>query len=623
MKYILTQLVFILVIAHSSLGQNEDNYYLFPIRPGEQNYLAGTMGELRSSHFHAGLDIKTGGQTGWPVYAAADGYVSRIRISNGGYGHALYLNHPNGTTTVYAHLSKYGEDIANYVLQEQYNQQTFTIQLFPKKEQFQVKKGDIIAYSGNTGSSTGPHLHFEIRNKNQHILDPLKYRFSEIKDQITPQVKRIAFVTLDGNARINGMYGRYEFDVLKTGNSYKPRVPIALSGKIGIEIYAYDLLNGVYNRNGIPETTLVIGQDTIFREVKNALNFSLQKTILVHMDYARYKKGGPKFNKLFLDEGNNNSIYPVRSSGYYFDEDTVQHITIYLKDSYENLSVMEATVNNRRVINKPDASITNYAIFRNHLHLKHFNSTGSEPITVYHGGHERIITPYRESSKVNYGLYDLRTGIPDSVRINGNTEETDIYALLPSGHAMTFFNHDFELSLHQRTLFDTLYLRFNKSYDTLNKQELFEFPLQTIPFRRRFSLTLKPANTYPDSSARVYAKYGKRLSYIGGQWEEGMISFNTSSFGTFTIAEDTIPPTITPKKTNKQPSLYFKITDDLSGIKEYRATLNGEFLLMSYEYKENLIWATPRNENISLTGELVLEVSDNTGNKTVYHQNLK
>ena len=152
-------------------AQSSDNYYLFPIRPGEQNYLAGTMGELRSSHFHAGIDIKTGGQSGWPVYAAADGYINRIRISNGGYGHALYIAHTNGTSTVYGHLSKFNDDIAAYVLDEQYEQQSFTLQLFPNKEQFKVKKGDIIAYSGNTGSSTGPHLHFEIWHNNL-IIDP-------------------------------------------------------------------------------------------------------------------------------------------------------------------------------------------------------------------------------------------------------------------------------------------------------------------------------------------------------------------------------------------------------------------------------------------------------------------
>ena len=621
MKYLLSVVFFINALVFT-LAQSEDNYYLFPIRPGEQNYLAGTMGELRSSHFHAGLDIKTGGQIGWPVYAAADGYVSRIKISNGGYGHALYLNHPNGTSTVYAHLSRYNEAITDFVLDGQYEQQSFTVQLFPNKDQFEVKKGDIIGYAGNTGSSTGPHLHFEIRDRNQRILDPLKYKFSEIKDQISPQVKSIAFVTLDGDARVNGMYGRYEFDVLKTGDFYQPRVPIELSGNIGIELYAYDLLNGVYNRNGIPKTTLVINGDTVFRENKNSLSFSKQKNILVHMDYERYKEGGPKFNKLFIDDGNDNDIYDVPSKGYYFNEDIAQDIKIYLEDSYQNISIVSLETNSRKVVNKPDPAISNYEIFRNFLHLKAINSLSNTPITVYHGGNTSKILPYRETSKANYGLYDLRNGIPDSILINGETLYTDLYSSLPPRSDITFYNHDFELSLRKNTLFDTLYLRYNKEFDSTNNQELFEFPMQDVPFKGSFTLTLKPDYTYPDSTARVYSKFGSRLSFVGGEWDNGMISFDGSSLATYTIAEDITPPVITPRIVNSK-SLYFKITDDLSGIRHYRATLNGEFLLMSYEYKDDLIWATPRNKNIPLTGEFILEVTDNTGNKSVYHNNLK
>lgn len=617
-------IVLLFAIHHTGFTQStEDNYYQFPIRPGHQNYLAGTMGELRSSHFHAGLDIKTGGQTGWPVYAAADGYVSRIKISNGGYGHVLYIAHPNGTSTVYAHLSKFSDDIAEYVLNEQYQQQSFTIQLFPDRNQFTVKKGEVIAYSGNTGSSTGPHLHFEIRDSNQRILDPLKYHFSEIKDQITPQVKSIAFVTLDGHARINGMYGRYEFDLLKTGDSYKPRVPIELSGNIGIELYAYDLLNGVYNRNGIPETTLVINRDTVFKESKTSLSFANQRNILVHMDYERYKQGGPKFNKLFIDDGNDNDFYQTPSNGFRFYEESPYDLIIYLEDSYGNISKVEASINNRNIVNKPDPAITNYEVYRNHLHLKSLQKEENGLIKTYHGGVEKVITPYRKSSKVNYGLYDLRGGLPDSIRINGKTLTTDLYSLIPSGNDITFFNHDFELTMHKKSLFDTLYLRYSKGFDTLNQLELFEFPLQDVPFRSSFTITLKPTYTYPDSTARVYSIYGgDKLSFVGGEWHNGMISFDDRSLGTYTIAEDTTPPTITAKIISSS-SLYFKIMDDLSGIKDYSATLNGEFILMSYEYKDDLIWATPRSKNIPLTGEFILEVTDNTGNKTIYQNNLK
>lgn len=616
--------VFILAISsYTSTAQSfsTDKYYLFPINPGQQNYLAGTMGELRSSHFHAGLDIKTGGQIGWPVYATADGYISRIKISNGGYGRALYMTHPNGTTSVYAHLNKYADDIDKYVLEQQYEEESYEIQLFPDKNQFKFKQGEVIAYSGNTGSSSGPHLHFEIRDRNQRILDPLRFNFSEIKDNIAPQVKSIAFVTLNGDARINGTFGRHEFDVLKSYGTYKPRVPINLSGRVGIEVYAYDLLNGVYNRNGIPETTLVIDGDTIFREFKTNLSFSHQRSILVHMDYERYRRGGPKFNKLFIDDGNSNDFYTTSSAGYNFSDTTAHDITIYLKDSYGNISTIELQTNKRKVVNKPDPQIDQFEIFRNHLHLKsHLDS--ADDLSVYVRGTKMNISPYREDRKLAYSIWDLRNGIPDSIRLNNRTIKTDIYASIPSDNALSFYNHDFDVSFRNRTLFDTLYLRFNKSFDTERSLELFSFPLNDVPFQSSMRVTLKPKYYYPDSTARVYSVYGSSYGYMGGEWnDDGNIEFVARDLGTYTILEDTTPPTITPRIINSK-EVYFKITDDRSGIKSYKATLDGKFLLMEYEYKKDLIWSRPINSNNPLKGEFILEVIDNTGNKSIYQRNL-
>ncbi|MCK5368792.1 MAG: M23 family metallopeptidase, partial [Cyclobacteriaceae bacterium] len=123
----------------------QENPYMFPVRTDQQNYLSGTMGELRGTHFHAGIDIKTGGASGLKIFAAADGYVSRIKVNGGGYGNALYIAHPQlGTTTVYGHLKKYNEQMADYVLKEQYKRKSFALDLYPEKDAFQVKKGDLV-----------------------------------------------------------------------------------------------------------------------------------------------------------------------------------------------------------------------------------------------------------------------------------------------------------------------------------------------------------------------------------------------------------------------------------------------------------------------------------------------
>ena len=126
--------------------------------------LSGTFGELRSNHFHSGMDIKTHQQTGLNVLASASGYVSRIKVSHFGYGKALYVQHPNGYTSVYAHLKEFAPEIEAYIKERQYAKESYEIEVFPEADELPVKQGEVIAYSGNSGGSGGPHLHFEIRD---------------------------------------------------------------------------------------------------------------------------------------------------------------------------------------------------------------------------------------------------------------------------------------------------------------------------------------------------------------------------------------------------------------------------------------------------------------------------
>ena len=150
--------------------------------------LTGTFSEIRTNHFHAGIDIPTNKKTGYPIYACADGYVSRIKVSPWGFGKAIYLNHPNGLTTVYAHLENFNSEIQEFIRGEQYKKQKFSIDQSIEKERFKIFKGQIIGYSGSSGNSTGPHLHFEVRKtKNQKPINPLYFKFP-IKDTINPTI---------------------------------------------------------------------------------------------------------------------------------------------------------------------------------------------------------------------------------------------------------------------------------------------------------------------------------------------------------------------------------------------------------------------------------------------------
>lgn len=592
---------------------------MFPINPGQQNYLAGTMGELRSSHFHAGIDIKTGGQIGLPVYAAADGYAWRVRVSTGGYGNSMYLKHPNGTTTVYAHLDKFEKNLAAYILEKQYAAKSFTIQQFPQRDEFSYKKGDIIGYSGNTGSSSGPHLHFEIRDANQNILDPLFYGFDEIIDTQSPLLKSIAFVTLNKEARINHTFGRHEFEVIKTTHLFTTRSPIKLEGKVGVEIYGYDRQDAVWSKNGISEIVMKIDGDTVFAQQKSKLSFSQQRNILAHMDYAAYHEKGIKYNKLFVDDGNTHDMYRKPSSGFYFSEEP-HIIQIYLKDSYGNISTFETEINNRNIVNKPKPNIENFEIFRNYLHFKYTQEAAdSNLIPLYFGQAFVELSPYREDKDAAYYVWDLRDGLPDSINLCGEIIRTGINNEIPSETEVSYHNQFIDMVFPKNSLFDTLYLQFDKAYDPLKDLELFKFNHGDIPLRSSVELTLKPDKDYPEAMTAIYSVYRNRLSYMGGEWSNGTIKVKTSSLVTFTLAQDTIPPKVSLISANNQ-SISFKIDDEKSGIKSYQATIGGEFLLMNYEPKKKLIWSERLNKNILFEGEFVLEVFDNTGNKTLYNK---
>ncbi|UOQ77604.1 M23 family metallopeptidase [Hymenobacter sp. 5516J-16] len=187
-------------------------YFLFPIKPGQQNFLAASMGELRPNHFHGGLDIKTDGRVDLPVYAAAEGYISRMKQSSFGYGNVLYITHPNGLTTVYGHLNHFKGPVAEEMRRQQYQKQTYELELFFKPEQFPVKRGEVVALSGNTGGSAGPHLHWEVRTAEGGQLNPLQWGgFQEIQDHVAPSLQAFAVEALGIDARVQGRFGKAVF----------------------------------------------------------------------------------------------------------------------------------------------------------------------------------------------------------------------------------------------------------------------------------------------------------------------------------------------------------------------------------------------------------------------------
>uniref|UniRef100_UPI004047776F M23 family metallopeptidase n=1 Tax=Roseivirga sp. TaxID=1964215 RepID=UPI004047776F len=625
-KLRLNSLVVLLFISCSTslFGQYdkvEDGYFKFPIQPERTNYLAGNMGELRASHFHAGLDIKTNGVEGLNVYAAAEGYVSRIAVSTGGYGNCVYVAHPNGTTTVYAHLQSFNEELAKYVLENQYQQKSFTINLFPERNQFKLKQGEILGFSGNSGSSTGPHLHFEIRNVQQQVLDPLRFGFSQIKDQIAPIAERIALKTMNIDARVNGEFGRFEFNLERRGNEYVIADTILATGKLGIELWAHDKLDGAANKNGIPFIDVFENDQLLFRQRIDTVSFALQNNIKVHTNYQAEQETKRRYNKLYVDDGNTLGFYQkLKNNGFFYAKaDSIYNFKILLADAYNNerlVSFVVKGVDSSKVTTTTGLSENHSYILDNTLQLKKKKEGDAHKITLYTAEGSRIIDPAYQSSLDNIYLIDLSKGVPSKIDYGHGMEDLNLVNSIPSGVLYDFSDASFTIQFNKNSLFDTLYLEATHQLTENGKSEILKLGPSPIPLKSGISIELSPLAEYDSlESYQVYSLSSNgKPSYVGGEWVNGKIRFSTSSLDSFTLLKDEVSPTIQLKPTAND-KVAFLIDDAMSGIANYEATMNGEWVLMHYDPKKKLIWSELLDKSKPISGDFALVVTDNAGNK--------
>jgi hypothetical protein len=611
----------------------KEETYLYPINPGQPGSLAGTMGELRSTHFHSGIDIRTNNQIGFPVLASKSGYISRITVSPSGYGNVLYITHPDGNTSLYAHLDKFNGSIAKHVLSEQYKNKTAEVDLFFTPDQFRVRRGDTVAISGNSGSSAGPHLHFDIRDPDNYALNPLLVEgFPEIKDVLPPAVEKIALKTLDIDSRINDRFGRFEFYAQRVGNDFIFSAPILASGNIGVEILAKDKLapkSAFFG--GVNYIEMRLNDQLLFNQSIDKINIAETRGIYTLMDFKTMRLSGNRFYKLYIDDGNALKFYDKSpSSGKIRVPDKSSEVKITMKDTYGNASnisfILQASPVTKEVkLLEPLKSDLEYDIIENTLMISSQPCfADSNEATVYsHKWHHAAFPAYYNENRAVY-LIDLRKEMPDSITLCNKSIVTNFRTIVPPTQAYNYYSDMMDIEFPENAVYDTVYLTTYQGIRASDSVEVFNIGSRTSPLNKAINVTLRPSTRYEwDKTYAVYRTAGKSgYSYLGGGWQNGGILFSTREFGDFVILRDVTPPTIKPVAVNGTIAK-FKIRDNLSGIDKFEAQINGKWLLMNYDSKTATIWSEKLKKDEPLKGSFTLVVTDHSGNEAKYTKQIQ
>lgn len=618
--FLFSCLIYLNIQAQKTQLNYPKGYFLFPINPNQQNYLAGGMGDLRSDHFHAGIDIKTQGREGLPVLATGNGYISEVRVQTSGYGNVIFITHPNGFISVYGHLKTFAEPLASFVKKKRIESQTFEIKLPLKPNEFEVARGQIIGLSGNTGGSGGPHLHFEIRDTRNNILNPLNFGFKEIQDNLPPIFQQLIIKTLSVDSRVNGEFGKKMFSPVKQVNgNYTINQSIHANGEIGIEMLSVDKMNASHNSNGITCAELFMDNQEVYYSHLEQIPNEISHDINVHNDYEIEQTKGNRFQKLFQDDGNTElPIYkPSVSKGRLMINDGKMHqISIKLWDAYENSSVITFIVDGSvteasKTVNPNNLPvIISQAIDDNTLVIKARNLKTINSIATLKFVNSSIDLPinYVKNNEAVY-LWHLKKGLPDSVIIEDLPKATNLRKMIIPNQQNSYDSDKIEITFGKRSLYDTLYLQTE-----LNKN-FFKIAENTTPLKGSISVKVNTdfQVAIPDKTA-VYYRFRNSRSYLKTTWNDSQAQFETRKLGNYEILTDTIPPkAIIVRKNPDEFSM--RIGDNLSGIKSFKAFVNNNFVLTEYDAKLGKLWSVKSDSTQKFYGNLRLELEDNQGNR--------
>ncbi len=318
--------------------------------------LSGNFGELRSSGFHSGIDIKTSGKEGVEIKSIDNGYVSRISISLSGFGKAIYITHPNGFTSVYAHLSKFNDDIEKLIQAFQYQKKSFVINKFFKRDEIIIEKNDIIGYSGNTGSSFGPHLHFEIRKSSENLpINPLRFGYP-IEDTIPPSLRGLFLYKIGDKPN-----KRRKINIKKISDNKYQSETINASGNFGFGVISNDRQNKSYNINGTYNYKLFKNGNKEFEIKFDNFSFNEKTYQMEFMDYSYYIERKSRLIKIFNENKLNANFIKSKSTGIInVNENDSIKVKVILSDYSKN-----ETQININFVGSKDSLNFNYDDFSN------------------------------------------------------------------------------------------------------------------------------------------------------------------------------------------------------------------------------------------------------------------
>lgn len=528
--------------------------------------VSGSYGEIRSNHFHSGVDLTTLGKTGLPVYAIDDGYVSRIGVSPVGFGKAIYIDHPNGYTSVYAHLESFSQKIEQVALKIQYEKESFQINEYFKPNEIVVSKGEIIALSGNSGSSGGPHLHFEIRETVEQ--KPLNvHRFGlPIKDDKPPHIESVTIYPLDENSYINGKNEKVNIATVFHSNRFnlKGNPTIKAVGNIGIGIETVDYYPDSWRKCGVYSIELKNNDKPVFYSKLDGFLFSDTRYINSHIDYSQKMTNSRVVQKSFLDENNNLDIYiSDKNNGVVnilpFSDNNFEYV---VKDADDNKSL---------------------------LSFKIVGDSQSYPTKVI-DNNEYTVYP---KEKFSYSK---------------------------NGFEINFFPNTF----YQKVMFDKDNFLSGNGLNTkitiLNNK---------IPFHIPFELKMPiPNGVKSDKLTGAYINNNGRMNYVGGEIVGNSLIVRPREGGVYTFAVDTIAPIVqlkaVPKDSNYSNSQSIKVSvyDEFSGVESYYCTIDDKWVLFEYDpkNKEMIGFFKYMNLQKGKKHNLKVVVKDNLGNSTTMNK---